>query len=140
MDKKEAVVPQFIADYIEYGKRQMFTLLGYLEPYSEFESSVDEIFEGDMRKCFRWCRRNSNLFACALINGYTVEKEKRYIVKMKNVLDSTKYLVVSEITGKWFFANYGMGNIIKKHTRKELEEAGFGDVFNSPLFEVEGVN
>ena len=26
-----------------------------------------------------------------------------------------------------------------KHTRKELEEAGFGEVFNSPLFEVEEV-
>nr|UWG75317.1 MAG: hypothetical protein [Bacteriophage sp.] len=25
------------------------------------------------------------------------------------------------------------------HTRKELEEAGFGDVFNSPLFEVKEV-
>lgn len=25
------------------------------------------------------------------------------------------------------------------HTRKELEDAGFGEVFNSPLFEVEEV-
>ena len=27
-----------------------------------------------------------------------------------------------------------------KHTRKELEEAGFEEVFNSPLFEVEEVD
>lgn len=27
----------------------------------------------------------------------------------------------------------------KTNTRKELEEAGFGEVFNSPLFEVEEV-
>ena len=33
----------------------------------------------------------------------------------------------------------GGESIVIKHTRKELEEAGFGEVFNSPLFEVEEV-
>lgn len=33
----------------------------------------------------------------------------------------------------------GGESIIIKHTRKELEEAGFGEVFDSPLFEVEEV-
>ena len=32
--------------------------------------------------------------------------------------------------------DFGMGYVRTCHTRKELEEAGFGGVFDSPLFEV----
>ena len=33
----------------------------------------------------------------------------------------------------------GGKSIVIKHTRKELEDAGFGEVFNCPLFEIEEV-
>ena len=82
-DSQVEGVPQFIADYIEYGKRQKFTLFDYLDPDSEFESSVDEIFKGDMRKCVRWCRRNSDLFARSLVNGYKIIESTKYKVIMK---------------------------------------------------------
>ena len=52
--------------------------------------------------------------------------------KLKNTDD---YLNQTE-TGFHFFNN-GKNN--EKFTRKELEYSGFGEVFNSPLFEVEEV-
>ncbi|ETI96463.1 MAG: hypothetical protein Q617_SPSC00055G0007 [Streptococcus sp. DORA_10] len=66
------------------------------------------------------------------MTDYEAEKEPKYKVKLKNTDD---YLNQTE-TGFHFFNN-GKNN--KKFTRKELEYSGFGEVFNSPLFEVEEV-
>lgn len=137
-DSQVEGVPQFIADYIEYGKRQKFTLFGYLDPDSEFESSVDEIFKGDMRKCVRWCRRNSDLFARSLVNGYKIIESTKYKVIMKSVSPNSCMLKYYHDTERWI-----MGAVIHfndarlYHTKEELEAGGFSEVFNSPLFEVE---
>lgn len=70
--------------------------------------------------------------------GY--EQGKRYLVKMNGVKDIMGFLNFGGITKLWFMGDeknlYGCRT---HHTRKELEDAGFGDVFNSPLFEVEEV-
>lgn len=73
------------------------------------------------------------------MNGCHIEKEKRYLVKAKGVyLNSC--LVFDKRNKKWFFSSiYEIDHQIGHHTRKELEDAGFGEVFNSPLFEVEEV-
>lgn len=88
-----------------------------------------------------WIKKSSNqeIFARAWIYGYEAEKEKRYTVKMKNLRALFCYLAYIPDEGYWSLMASGGESIIIKHTRKELEEAGFGDVFNSPLFEVEEV-
>ena len=75
----------------------------------------------------------------AILFGYEVEKEKRYWVKVKGVyLNSC--LVFDKGNKKWFFSSiYEIEHQTGYHTRKELEDAGFGEVFNSPLFEVKEV-
>lgn len=75
----------------------------------------------------------------AILDGYEVEKEKRYTVKMKNLRALFCYLAYIPDEGYWSFMASGGESIIIKHTHKELEEAGFGEVFDSPLFEVEEV-
>jgi len=82
-----------------------------------------------------WIKKTSNqeLFARAWLDGYEVEKEKRYTVVMKTTKQPLYYNVLDK---KIFFS---LGGLATKFTRKELEEAGFGEVFNSPLFEVEEV-
>jgi phage protein len=74
------------------------------------------------------------------VNGYHIEKEKRYLVKAKGVyLNSC--LIFDKGNKKWFFSSiYELDHQRGHHTRKELEEAGFEEVFNSPLFEVEEVD
>lgn len=119
------VVPQYIADFITEQKKHGLTL-----SYSIDASMSDGVAE--------WYWDNPELFARAWLDGYKVEKEKRYLVKMKNVLAGSSCLIHGH-NNEWYYGHYYDSRCDVHHTRKELEEAGFGEVFNSPLFEVEEV-
>ena len=83
--------------------------LGHTLSYSIDASMSDRVAE--------WYWDNSELFALAWILVYEVEDEK----------DSNE----------WFFSDQKENSLYRTHhTRKELEDAGFGEVFNSPVFEV----
>lgn len=72
-------------------------------------------------------------------NGYTVD-EPKYIVKMKGLNEGSNYLNHHVARNRWLFDSRDCMASYKTHfTRKELEDAGFADVFNSSLFEVEKV-
>ena len=125
-EPQKVTVPQFVADWIEYCKKHNFTLFGCLDPLNGFESLVDEIFEGDVRKCIRWCRKESNNFARAWLDGYTVEKEKQYEVILCNG-QSLKTVYRQGEDRLDFEKVYGD---LERFTRKQLEEASFGWVFD----------
>ena len=137
MDNKVAVVPDYIAEWIEYCKRNSFTLFGCFDPVNMFESLVGEDFEGDARKCIRWCRKESSTFALAWLNGYKIEENKKYLVKCKNVMKDSSFLKYDSIVGRWYFGmKSGSIEIHLYHTKEELEAGGFGGVFDNPMFEV----
>ena len=139
-EPQKVTVPQFVADWIEYCKKHNFTLFGCLDPANDFEDLADETFKGDIRKCIRWCRRESNTFARAWLDGYEIEKEKRYLVKMKGVAGYGRYLNKALSSGEYFFASENEVGLYKtKHTKKELENSGFGWVFNCPGIETKEV-
>ena len=118
------VIPKFVADFIAEQKK-----LGHTLSYSIDASMSDRVAE--------WYWDNSELFALAWIFGYEVEKEKRYLVKVKGVCGNHETLNCEKHSKKWLFSVREENSLYKtKHTRKELEEAGFGEVFNSPMFEV----
>lgn len=74
----------------------------------------------------------------AILDGYTVEKERRYLVKIKGV--ACPYLNHDTINELWFYNQKIEGAYTKtQHTRKELEEAGFGWVFDCLGIEIEEV-
>ena len=106
--------------------------LGHTLSYSIDACMSDRVAE--------WYWDNSELFARAWLDGYEVEKEKAFTVKAKNVSIFSNYLNFSKGMNRWVFSD---GNETEshrvKHTKKELQEGGFGEVFNSPLFEVEAV-
>lgn len=133
-EPQKVTVPQFVADWIEYCKEHNFTLFGYLDPANGFESLAGETFEGDVRKCIRWCRKESNNFARAWLDGYEVDKEKQYTVKLKNTDD---YLVKTAANGYRFYNNIYTQS--RKHTKEEIEKSGFGWVFDCPGIEIEEV-
>ena len=67
-------------------------------------------------------------------------KEKRYIVKMKGLNEDSSYLNYDSIDDKWYFIDAENGPAVgTHHTRKQLEEAGFGWVFNCEGIEIEEV-
>ena len=121
------VIPKFVADFIAEQKK-----LGHTLSYSIDASMSDRVAE--------WYWDNSELFALAWIFGYEVEKEKRYLVKVKGVCGNHETLNCEKHSKKWLFSDREENSLYKtKHTRKELEKAGFGWVFDCEGVEVEEV-
>ena len=128
VERDKVAIPQFIADWIEECKAKRKSLLGALLYTPEGVNS--------------WVGKpeNQETFSLAWIFDYTVKKEKRYRVKMKAIKSNSQYLVFGKFSETWWFGSAEqIGNIKSEHTHKEIEDAGFGEVFNSPLFEVEEV-
>lgn len=124
-EPQKQVVPQFVADFITEQKKLSHTL-----SYSIDACMSDGVAE--------WYWDNSELFVRAWLDGYTVEKEKRYLVKMKGVDSRTNYLYYGVGSKTWLFKTKLIdGNFRKSHTRKELEQDNFGWVFDCPGVEIE---
>lgn len=80
---------------------------------------------------------NEDKFLSAWVSGFKIKEEEKYLVKLKNKDKAIDYLVNTELNGYRFFGNLYTQN--REHTRKELEEAGFGWVFDCPGIEIEEV-
>ncbi|VLY52645.1 gp24 [Streptococcus pneumoniae] len=105
--------------------------LGHTLSYSIDASMSDIVAE--------WYWDNSELFALAWLNGYEVEKEKRYFVKIKGNIKENM-LVYGELLKRYFFTkSFSLDDVIYYHTRKELEAANFGWVFDCEGIDIEEV-
>lgn len=130
-EPQKVVVPQFVADWIEECKNDDFHLFGAMEAISLNQKKLDYWFRED---------DNMELFARAWLDGYEVEKEKRYTIRFKNIRKETRYLKYDRVVENWYFGVEQCSKETKiSHTRKELEEAGFGWVFDCPGIEIEEV-
>lgn len=137
LDEPKVQVPEFVADWINKCKVfEHFVNLSFaLNPVSWEENRLSD-------ECIDWLKSTSNqeVFARAWLDGYKIEQEKRYLVKMKGMASNFRFLKYNLITENFYMGNDGkIQHARLYHTRKELEEAGFGEVFNSQLFEVEEV-
>ena len=130
-ESQKVTIPQFVADYIKYA----------IENDWDFQDLFKCIEDEEDEELTRWVyhERNQETLAAAWINGYEVEKEKRYLVKMKNLRALFCYLAYIPDEGYWTLMASGGKSIVIKHTRKQLEEAGFGWVFDCEGMEVEEV-
>lgn len=129
LDKSQKpVVKQFVADWYEGKKDNLdYNIWNYVY---EWEHQEEDEFRN-------WFNHSNKAFQ-TLVNmhqfGYTVEKEKRYEVKLKNTDD---YLVKTNNDDYRFYNNIYTNR--RKHTRKEIEKAKFGWVFDCPGIEVKEV-
>lgn len=134
-EPQKVTVPQFVADWYEDCKENLeCNIWSYIYNWEQKEGSAFK----------DWIDTGRNKPIQTLVNmhqfGYTVEKEKRYRVKAKGVCFNS-CLIFEKINKTWIFSSiYETDHQRGNHTRKELEAAGFGEVFNSPLFEVEEVD
>lgn len=132
LDEPEKVkVPQFVAEHIEWTKKEDFHLLGAMNR-ENFDKKLEDWFYTD---------DNMELFARAWLDGYEeVEEEKRYYIRLKIDDENYNYLNYIKHLSAWCLAEIKKDKKFRtEHTRKQLEDAGFGEVFNSTLFEVEEV-
>ena len=134
-EHKPVKVPQCVADW-------------YLLHYHDFNNSIvnlcirqeDSIDNNDFLK---WIS-NTKDFIQILVNmhqfGYEVEEEERHYVRFKWIESSYSYLTFIKHLHAWTLADIKLDKKFRSaHTRKELEEAGFGWVFDCPGIEIEEV-
>ena len=148
VEREKVTIPQFVADWIANVKRNGFKFRNSSRFYEEIVSSDDvyrvmyyilkESIAGEAIRI--WVNANRDAFARAWLDGYEVEKEKRYLVKVKGVNDYGCYLNKGLLSKEYFLESKAeIGGCRTKHTRKELEEDGFGWVFDCPWIEIEEV-
>lgn len=133
---EKPVVPQYVADWYEGNKRNLDLNLSGL--VFDLATNSPIYYQEEFKA---WVEDNKETFITTLINmhqfGYEVEKEKRYTVKLKNKVGNEDYLVNTATNGFRFYN--GIYTNYRAHTRKELEEAGFGWVFSCEGVEVKEV-
>ena len=130
-EAQKVTIPQFVAEYIEFKKKYDFHVYGAMrEIENHYDKRVPEWFyEG-----------NIETFIRAWLDGYEVDKENRYRVKMKGMDKDFTMLKLDEIKGGWYLGSDTEFSYTKNtHTRKELEQADFGWVFDCPGIEIEEV-
>lgn len=133
------VVPQYVADWYEVNKDEfevnLFQSVYEVSDYYTIDST---------NKFWRWLMSKDIDVLTILVNmhqfGYEVEKEPRYTVRIKGLSEINRYLN-KECDKEFLFADSGESEDYQtKFTRKELEEGGFGEVFDNPMFEVKEVD
>ena len=131
-EPQKTVVPQFVADYIKYA----------IENDWDFQGLFKCIEDEEDEELLRWVyhERNQETLADAWINGYTVEEEKRYYVRLKGVDENYNYFNCIKHLNAWCLTELKTDKKFRMtHTRKQLEDAGFGWVFDCPGIEIEEV-
>ena len=134
-EPKPVKVPQCVADW-------------YLLHYHDFNNSIvnlcirreDSIDNNDFLK---WISDTKD-FIQILVNihqfGYEVEEEERYYVRFKWIEEAYSYLTFIKRFDAWTLADIKLDKKFRSaNTRKQLEEAGFGWVFDCPGIEIEEV-
>lgn len=120
-------IPQCAIDVIENAKEEGHSLSKAMDIMGKTKDFCDWI---DLPT-------NQELFARAWLDGY---EETRYLVQIKNVRNGNDVLRYDESGNYWDFGSVNEYAFFRtQHTRKELEKAGFGEIFNNPLFVVNKV-
>lgn len=125
LEREKVKIPQFVAEIIEYYKGQNATL-------------YDALREKNFNKQYsEWLLNEQDAYdkvARAWLDGYEVEEEKKYFVKLKAV---DQYLVSVKDEN---FLGFLQSRLRSKFTRKELEDANLGWVFSCEGIEIEEVD
>lgn len=118
-EPQKPVIPQFIDEKIKYCKAT--------DGYGLFHA-MDYCY--NFKECADWLESNEETFARAWFFGYEVEKETKYTVKVK----ATKQYLCNDELGPHFSPSFR-----SNFTKTNLEELGFGWVFDCEGVEVEEV-
>lgn len=132
------VVPQYVADWYEENKEDFETNL-FNDIYN-----ISNVYPGDNLGEFAdWLMADDSHALTTLVNmhqfGYEVEEEPRYMVRVKGISGNNSYLNQEDGEDFLFADSEEFGDFRAKFTRKELEDADFGWVFDCEGVEVKEV-
>lgn len=139
LDEPQPVkVTQFAADWYEENKDDFeFNVWDWIAFRNEPEKLENKEFND-------WINDGEGTPIQTLVNmhqfGYEVEEEKKFFVKIKCLSEEYKYLNYFKSCREWLFSQKEETEEYRTaHTRKELEEYGFGWVFSCEGIEIEEV-
>ena len=138
----KVTVPQFVADWIKYCKFTNVNLQNALFVGDVYFYNYANQKDFSKLKEFLETENNQATFARAWLDGYEVEKEKRYTVKLKTYLGQflgRYYLNDEELTPQFTRSQLTGKGELPTFTRQELEETGFGWVFDCEGVEAQEV-
>ena len=121
VEREKVVIPQFVAEHIKHAKEIGRDLQDAMNS-SSIHKEVDE-----------WLYTDDNMgdFARAWLDGYEVEKEPKYTVKIK----ATKHYFAKDGNGRIYFSL----KYESAFTKIELEKVNLGWIFDCEGIEVEEV-
>ncbi|EGO6516585.1 DUF1642 domain-containing protein [Enterococcus faecalis] len=76
-EPKKVVVPKFVAEWIEYAKKKGDSLSASFKPW--------DLYGAEYGKVNSWIKDNEETYARAWLEGYEVEKEQLYYVKLPEI-------------------------------------------------------
>lgn len=131
-------VPQFVVDwYEEYKDNLEYNIWDWMKYNLEPKRRENAQFS-------KWIASTENHPVETLVSmklfGYSVEKEKKYIIKLKNVQKGSESFKFDRVIEKWYFG-FNQESITARlyHTKEDLVNAGFEWMFNCPGIEIEEV-
>lgn len=131
------VVPQCVADWYE-GHKDEFEI----NLYREVCRSEENYECGSLTDFQKWLISGKTNPFSVLVNmhqfGYEVEEVTKYRVRVKAITDGDNFLKRDKDESDWYFGDSSAIGVLQ-HTRKELEDADFGWVFDCPGVEVKEV-
>ena len=131
-EPQKPVVKQFVAEWYEENKNNL-------------DKNIYDCIVGwgiHSKEIRDWMRETSPFQTLVNMHqfGYTVEKEKRYYVRFKWIEESYSYLTLIKHLNTWTLSSIKLDKKFRtEHTKKQLEEAGFGWVFDCEGIELEEV-
>lgn len=100
------VVPQYVADWIEWCKRNKVSLLGAMSPIDELGTAICDDKKVESLEASKWATRNQETFAQAWLFGYKVDKEKLYTVELPNPNGFIRLVLCKDCDGKLFIETF----------------------------------
>lgn len=76
-EPKKVVVPKFVAEWIEYAKKKGDSLIVSFNPW--------DLYGAEYIEATQWIDNNQETFALAWVDGYEVETEQLYYVKLPEI-------------------------------------------------------
>ena len=124
-EQGKVVVPQFVADWIEWCKKNKITLLGADTAICNNKNIRSLDASG-------WAWKNQETFAKAWLYGYEIEKEKLYLASFR---DTEQYLGWNEKLGERFMSCSPFTSGVEQ-TQETWEGV---KIWNNPAFEIKKV-
>lgn len=139
LDEPKVQVPEFVADWIFKAQ-----LVDRRSIRSALDTCTIRLYAKRSDEVIAWLKEinNQDIFVSGWANDYEVEKKKEYTVKVKATLGQylgRYYLNNEELTPQFTRTQFTGNEKLPTFTRAELEQTGFGWVFDCPGIEIEEV-